>query len=87
MESLFIEINNEKEKNVVIGCIYNPPGNDARKFTDYMSDTLNFLGQKYVHVCGDFNINLLNYEIYNQSNNFVDVLASEGFQSLITHPT
>ena len=36
VESIFIEIDNGKNKNVIIGCIYNPPGNNIQKFNEYI---------------------------------------------------
>ncbi len=36
---------------------------------------------------GDFNLNLLNYNIHNQTNDFVDNIFSQGFIPLIHKPT
>ena len=37
-ESIFLEIDCGKPKIVVVGCIYNPPGNSVEKCTEYISD-------------------------------------------------
>ena len=43
--------------------------------------------QKSVFLLGDFNVNLLNYNEHNQTNEFLDSLASNSFISLILQPT
>ena len=43
--------------------------------------------QKSVFLLGDFNVNLLNYNEHNQTNEFLDSLASNSFSSLILQPT
>ena len=39
-ESLFIEIQNENTKNIIIGLIYRPPGLNLASFTDDFSEIL-----------------------------------------------
>ena len=43
--------------------------------------------QKLVFLLGDFNVNLLNYNKHNQTNEFLDFLASILFIPLILQPT
>ena len=43
--------------------------------------------QKPIFLLGNFNVNLLNYEEHNQTNEFLDSLASNSFISLILQPT
>ena len=43
--------------------------------------------QKSVFLLGDFNVNLLNYNEHNQTNKFLDSLASNSFIPLILQPT
>ena len=79
-ESTFIETVNPK-KNIV-GVIYRHPSMDV---TDFNSNYLNKLlekiskEQKSVFLLGDFNVNLLNYNEHNQTNEFLDSLASISF--------
>ena len=42
--------------------------------------------QKFIFLPGDFNVHLLNYNEHNQTNNFLDSLASNSFISLILQP-
>ena len=43
--------------------------------------------QKSIFLIGDFNVNLLNYNEHNQTNEFLDSLASNSFIPLILQPT
>ena len=43
--------------------------------------------QKQVFLLGDFNINLLNYNDHQPTNDFLDSLASNSFIPYILHPT
>ena len=38
-------------------------------------------------MCGDFNVDLLQYDKHNATNNFIDQLYSLGLHPLITRPT
>ena len=60
---------------------------------DFNSNYLNKLldnvskEQKSMFLLGDFNVNLLNYNEHNQTNEFLDSLASNLFIPLILQPT
>ena len=43
--------------------------------------------QKSIFLLGDFNVNLLNYNEHNETNEFLDSLASKSFIPLIIQPT
>ena len=82
LESTFVEIINPKKGNIVVGCIYKHPTMDVLDFKN------NYLGQifesvskerKQVFLLGDFNINLLNYNDHQPTNDFLDSLASNFF--------
>ena len=61
--------------------------------TDFNCNYLNKLfeniskEQKSIFLLGDFNVNLLNYNEHNQTNEFLDSLASKLFILLILQPT
>ena len=73
-----------------MGIIYRHPSID---FTDFNCNYLNKLleniskEQKSVFPLGDFNVNVLNYNEHNQTNKFLDYLASNSFIPLILQPT
>ena len=60
-ETLFVEVENSKIRNTVVGVIYSPPEQNVNDFlycTGNCLDALNY-ENKNVFLTGDFNINLL----------------------------
>ena len=82
LESTFTKITNPKKSNFIVGTIYKHPSVDL---TDFNSNYLNNLLEKVsnehksVFLLGDFNINLLNYNVHNPTNKYLDSLASSPF--------
>ena len=90
LESTFIEILNPKKSNVIIGCIYKHPSMDLNAFnTNYLNNLLDIVSkeQKSVFLLGGFNVNLVNYNDRNPTNEFIDSLASNSFVPYILQPT
>ena len=75
-EALWIEIKNEKHKNIVCGCLYRHPSSDMEVFIDYLSKTLT-------------NINNENKECDtdNKNSEFLNTVTSFGFLPHILQPT
>ena len=70
--------------------IYRHPTKGLTYFNcNYLNKLLEniFKEQKYIFLLGDFNVNLLNYNKHNQTNEFLDSLASNSFIPLILQPT
>ena len=88
-ESLFIQINNGKQKNIIIGVIYKPPNIDVNKFTDSFEKILKIISKerKPCYLMGDFNINLLKHEVHVPTKTFLDTTLTYGFYPLINKPT
>lgn len=88
-EFLFIEILNEKCKNIIVGIMYRPPSSNFNGFKNDINTILTKLDKsdKPCYIMGDFNIDLLKYECCNFSNIFFNQLSSSGFMPLITKPT
>ena len=87
-----MEINKEylhSEKNVIVGVLYRPPGNDIRTFNDKLESTLQKLRRenKISYILGDFNINLLNNDYHQPTGEFFDLMSSNSFLPLITRPS
>ena len=82
LECTFIEIANIKKANIIVGVIYRHPSMDL---TDLNCNYLNKLlenipkEQKSIFLLRDFNVNLLNYNEHNQTNEFLDSLVSNSF--------
>ena len=90
MEFTFIEIVNTKKSNIIVGVIYRHPSKDLADFnSNYLNKLLANISkeQKSMFLLGDFNVNLLNYNEHNQTNEFLDSVASNSFIPLILQPT
>ena len=85
-KSTFIEIVNPKKSNILVGVIYRHPSMDLAYFNcDYLNKLLENISkeQKSIFLLGDFNVNPLNYNEHNQTNEFLDSLASNSFIPLL----
>ena len=82
---------NPRKSNIIVGVIYRHPSMDLTDFNcNYFNCKLLeniFKEQKSIFLHGDFNVNLLNYNEHNQTNEFLDSLASNSFIPLILQPT
>ena len=66
LESTFIEIINSKKSNIIVGCLYKHPVMDLNPLLDKFSKE-----NKQVFLLGDFNIDLLNYNDHQPTNEFL----------------
>ena len=90
LESTFIEIVNPRKSSTIVGVIYRHPSIDLADFNcNYLNKLLENTSkqQKSIFLLGDFNVNLLNYNEHNETNEFLDSLASNSFIPLILQPT
>jgi hypothetical protein len=88
IETIFIEIPNEKTKNKLVGVTYRPPGSDNDKFMKSFEKILNTIQneKKSAYILGDFNIDLLKqHSFYTQD--LLNLLKISGFYPFITKPT
>ena len=89
LESTFIEIVNPKKSNILVGVIYRHPSMDLADFNcNYLNKLLENISkeQKSIFLLEVFNVNLLNYNEHNHTNEFLDSLASNSFIPLILQP-
>ena len=80
-ESVWVEIEVEKSKNIVCACIYRHPNSDTDELTKYISKCLTKITKekKECHLLGDFNVDLLKYDTNNKNRDFLNALTSFGF--------
>ena len=91
-ESTFIEIILPSKKNIIIGCIYRHPSSSIliKDFNDNIIEPLlNKISTegKLCSLIGDFNIDLLKYDIRDDFNDFYNLLSSHFFAPYILQPT
>ena len=89
LESTFIEIVNETEQNIVVGCIYKHHNISTTEFTERMTTLMLKLSKekKKCFLTGDYNINLLQLENDRAIEQFFDTVTNANFTPLITSPT
>ena len=90
LESVFLEILNDKKKNEIFGCIYRHPTMDLKTFNEnYFNDVIAKITdeKKTCYLAGDFNIDLLKSETNTDTKDFFDTLTSNLFVPHVTLPT
>ena len=70
-----------------ICCIYRAPNTDLNMLSEFINDILSNIGKRTVYMCGDFNVDLLQYDKHAATNDFIDKLYVIGLHPLITRPT
>ncbi len=73
--------------NVTVGCIYRAPNTDITLINKELQSNLESVKKSKVYLCGDYNIDLLQYNSHQSSRDFVNELFSYGFYPLINSPT
>ena len=91
-ESVWIELKNKNCKNIICGTIYRHPHDNNEIFNDFLTYLENSLTKlsnenKMIYLCGDFNSDLLKYEIKPNYRKFYDLLSSFGLFPMILLPT
>ena len=82
LECTFIEILNPKKSNIIVGIIYRHASMDLTDFNcNYLNKLLENISkkQKSAFLLGDVNVNLLNCNEHNQTNELLDSLVSNAF--------
>ena len=88
-ESIFIELECEKGKNIIIGEMYRNPSSDFNNFkTNYEKIIDQVSSEKKDIIIGtDQNLNYLKINQHSQTSEFLDINLSNGILPVITKPT
>ena len=88
-ENLFTEVNLTKRKVFIIGVIYRHPTSSLIKFQEQFLLTLNKLAHDKLDciICKDYNIDLLQHEIKQTANDYINAVHSEECFNIINKPT
>ena len=90
IECLFVEIVQADKRNILIGCIYRPPNTDLGLFNNYISSVLSVIDKgnnKLAFILGDFNLDLLKFNVHAPTGEFINTMMSHSYFPLITYPT
>ena len=88
-ETVWVEINNTKAKNILCCCAYRHPSFNPVRFKEHFESILSQLTRenKNIFIMGDFNINLLTCENHPESNDFILMLNLFFLLPYILQPT
>ena len=91
-ESMFIELQFPKKKNLIVGCIYRHPSSilSVHDFTNtYLDPILQKISSenKQCVLMGDFNINLLKADTNGTVGDFYNMMSSNFFTPFVLQPT
>ena len=92
MESLFVEIEFENNKKVIIGNVYAPPNLNLEQsaiFLNTMQKILELVEQNDSScvIVGDFNLCLLKHNSHRPTEDFIDTMFSFGHLQLLKNPS
>jgi len=83
-----VEIEVEHCSNIIISCVYRPPGTCLSIFNEKIIDLLNNMTTDKVQiVCGDFNIDILNQCVFKGISEFINIMYSNHLCPLIDKPS
>ena len=87
-ESLFVQISNLSNKDILVGVIYKPPNTNTEEFVVQFSGLLEKLNEENrpTYLLGDYNIDLLKCNT-THSQTFLNQFLSYGFFPAIDRPT
>ena len=89
IESCWIEITRERQKNVFVGCVSRHPKGNLEFFRETLKKQLDQLNTKghEVLVLGDINVDFFKYNDDKQTSEYMDMLLDLGYLPLITKAT
>ena len=87
-ETVWVEIDNEGDKNFLICCVYRHPSSNVDNLTSHFQNHLSKLSpDKLSFIMGDFNVNLLDFASHKPTSDFVNNFFSHSLLPCIHHPT
>ena len=89
VESLFINIQHQNNRNIIIGVIYRNPSGNVTDFIYELDSIMETTCKttRYCYIMGDLNINLLKYDTQLYVQSFLDSINSYGLFPIIDKPT
>ena len=81
-ESVFVEIVQENRKIIIVGCVYKTPDTSVDEFNSCLSNAKISYEGKLAYLMGDYNINRLNSGSHKPTNDFVNLMSSNGLYPL-----
>ena len=88
-ESLWIEIHNDSQQNILCAVNYRHPNANPDIFINYIDSSIDKIQRegKLCVILGDFNLDLLKFETHPVTDNFMNILGTHFFLPHILQPT
>ena len=87
-ETVWVEIENENDKNFLICGVYRHPSSNLDNLTSHFQNHLSKLSSnKLLFIMGDFYVNLLDFSSHTPTSDFVNTFFSHSLLPCIHHPT
>ena len=88
-EAFWVELENKKDVNLILGVVYNHPRRDPAQVIEFLSTTLRKLTKenKKIILSGDFNFELLAFQSKPVVEDFLNTMFANFLQPLILKPT
>ena len=88
-ESVFIEILNSVNKNIIVGNVYRAHRTDLNLFLIDLENCLSKISHenKQCFISGDFNLDLLKHDTNNLIDNYLNIFYNNNMRPLIDRPT
>ena len=87
-ETVWVEIENKRDKDFLICCVYRHPSSNVDNLTSHFQNLLSKIpSNKLLFIMGDFNVNLLDYASHTPTTDFVNSFFSHSLLPSIHHPT
>ena len=88
-EIVWVEIQVDKSKNILIGCAYRHPNGNIDDFITYTSKCIKKINKekKECYLSGDFNQDLLKFSTINKTAEFINTMTSLNLLPTILQPT
>ena len=85
-EALFVKVfRNDKDFKLICN-FYRPPNGEIKQFTEFLANKLNLISNdpilkkaNEIIICGDFNVNFMNFDVHSQTNDLLNLFISSGF--------
>ena len=91
VEDLRVDITNKFGEKHIVSVVYRHPRGDVKLFTEHLENSLSKIesnsGIKHSIITGDFNIDLVKFDLNNNTNEYLNTVLKNGFIPTILLPT
>ena len=89
VESCWCQIDTSNNKKpIIVGCIYRHPNSDLAEFTAQLNNIIQDLNPRFqIYILGDFNIDFLKANVHSLTEEYLDMLFTNGILPIITKAT